>query len=241
MSNYIVESYVELRKKMDNEKDEEKKNHYVSARTLLGVLRLAQALARLRYSDSVERGDVDEALRLIRVSKESLLDEDSKEHDGDRSNISKIFRVIRDIANDIRKEGRKSKSKKVKRIGKGPRDMDVDSDDNDGASEEISLAEIRQRVLLRGFNEADFMETIIKASNPLKSVCRVTNVTFDFIVRRSGHLVPHCEQYEALLQLLTNRTHSFLYAYYYLHLSLAFCSLVFICSSRCSLSRINIP
>ena len=45
---------------------------YTTARTLLGVLRLSQALARLRLSDEVCRGDVDEAMRLIHMSKASL-------------------------------------------------------------------------------------------------------------------------------------------------------------------------
>ena len=62
VSNYVVESYVRLRKQSKEEEEQKKSHSYTSARTLLGVLRLSQALARLRYSDEVEQGDVDEAL-----------------------------------------------------------------------------------------------------------------------------------------------------------------------------------
>jgi len=45
---------------------------FTSARNLLGILRLSTALARLRLSDSVEKDDVAEALRLLEMSKDSL-------------------------------------------------------------------------------------------------------------------------------------------------------------------------
>ncbi|KAI0086345.1 MCM2/3/5 family-domain-containing protein [Irpex rosettiformis] len=160
VSNYVVESYVRLRKQSKEEEEQNKSHSYTSARTLLGVLRLAQALARLRYSDEVEHGDVDEALRLMEVSKESLYEDEDREQDRDRTNTSQIFRLMKDMAND-RKRGPKRKTKRTKRIGKGPggeRDMDVDSDEED---EELSMVDIRARVLAAGFTEAQLMETII--------------------------------------------------------------------------------
>jgi DNA replication licensing factor MCM7 len=132
---------------------------------LLGVLRLAQALARLRYSDEVEDGDVDEALRLMEVSKESLYEDEDKERDHDRTNTSQIFRIIKDMANN-RKRSWKRKTKKTRRFGKGPggeRDMDVD-DASDEEDEELSIVDIRARVLAGGFTEAQLMETIINVS-----------------------------------------------------------------------------
>ena len=45
---------------------------YTTARTLLSILRLSQALARLRMSEEVSREDVDEAMRLMHMSKISL-------------------------------------------------------------------------------------------------------------------------------------------------------------------------
>ena len=79
VSSYVVESYVRLRKQSKEEEEQKKSHSYTSARTLLGVLRLSQALARLRYADEVEQGDVDEALRLMEVSKESLYDDEDRE------------------------------------------------------------------------------------------------------------------------------------------------------------------
>ncbi len=56
-------------------------NSHVTPRTLLGVVRLWQALARLRFSDTVVTDDVDEALRLVEVSKASLDNEQRGEGD----------------------------------------------------------------------------------------------------------------------------------------------------------------
>lgn len=38
---------------------------YTTPRTLLAIIRLSQAMARLRFSESVSEEDVDEALRLM--------------------------------------------------------------------------------------------------------------------------------------------------------------------------------
>lgn len=171
VSNYVVSAYVQLRK---NSKEDEEKNSqftYTSARTLLAVLRLSQALARLRFADQVEIPDVDEALRLMEVSKSSLFDEDEKDKENDRTDVSKIYRIIKDMASSGGGNGRKSvrssrqskntKSKKAaaamaaqrKKLGKGPARMDeddreaeaamsLDEDDND-QSEDGDDAETR--------------------------------------------------------------------------------------------------
>lgn len=68
LSDYIVSAYVELRREARNNKD----MTFTSARNLLGILRLSTALARLRLSDTVEKDDVTEALRLLEMSKDSL-------------------------------------------------------------------------------------------------------------------------------------------------------------------------
>jgi len=162
VSSYVVDSYVRLRKVSKDEEQQNKSHTYTSARTLLGVLRLAQALTRLRWSNVVEHSDVDEALRLMECSKESLQDEDDKEPDLDKSPISQIFRLIKSMvgSGDMAKG-----SKRPKRFGKGPggeRDMDIDSEDED--STVLSMTEIRARVLSAGYNEAQLMETITTVS-----------------------------------------------------------------------------
>jgi len=67
----IVDAYVSMR---DEEKtgDRDSRKSYTTPRTLLAILRLSQAHARARYSERVERQDFDEAIRLMKASKESV-------------------------------------------------------------------------------------------------------------------------------------------------------------------------
>ena len=172
VSNYVVESYVRLRKLSKDEEEQKKLHTHTSARTLLGVLRLAQALARLRFAETVEHPDVDEALRLMECSKESLVEEEDRDRDHDRSVVSQIYRLIKDMATS--RQNKRAKRRKPRRMGKGPngeRDMDIDeefddsSDDDD--SGELSLIDIRARVLSKGFTEAQFMDTIVQVCVPV--------------------------------------------------------------------------
>jgi DNA replication licensing factor MCM7 len=103
---YIVEAYVNLRI-ADRPGTRGKKagdQTAMTARQLLSILRLGQALARLRFSDYVAREDVDEAIRLTHMSKASLADlDDSGTFNGKRRKrgddvTSKIFATIRDYA-----------------------------------------------------------------------------------------------------------------------------------------------
>ena len=70
------------------------------------MLRLSTALARLRNVPVVEKADVNEAMRLMEQSKDSLLRE---EGDGAgrraESVVDRIYKVIREIASG---DGRKS-------------------------------------------------------------------------------------------------------------------------------------
>lgn len=67
----IADAYVSMR---DDEKREgiEAKKSYTTPRTLLAMVRLSQAHARARFSERVERQDFDEAMRLMKASKESI-------------------------------------------------------------------------------------------------------------------------------------------------------------------------
>lgn len=170
VSNYVVDSYVRLRKLSKDEEHAKTAHTYTSARTLLGILRLAQALARLRFNDAVEHADVDEALRLMEASKESLQDEEEREQnrEGDSSNMSKIFRAIKNMFETDR-ESPQPKLRRPRRLGKGPggeRDMDVDSDEDEG-TQEISITEIRARLTARSFRDDDIMATIDKVGSAL--------------------------------------------------------------------------
>jgi len=63
----IVETYVDRR-----QEDSAQEQPAMTARQLLSIMRLSQALARLRFDDSVNQEDVDEALRLTSTSQVRL-------------------------------------------------------------------------------------------------------------------------------------------------------------------------
>ena len=98
----------------------------------------------------------------MEVSKESLYDDDDKERDPDLSPVSQIFRIIKDMANDLR--GAKIRPRKrAKRMGKGPEGQrEMDADDEEEAEEELSLVDVRARVLAAGFTEVQLQECLIE-------------------------------------------------------------------------------
>jgi DNA replication licensing factor MCM7 len=101
---YVVEAYVSLRNTASpgarNKKESDQT--VMTARQLLSILRLSQALARLRFSDFVASEDVDEAIRLTHMSKATLLDQG--QNDGNNNSnrgedvVSRVFNIIRDYA-----------------------------------------------------------------------------------------------------------------------------------------------
>merc|ERR1712159_947535 len=91
----IVDAYVSMR---DDEKrgDVDSRKSYTTPRTLLAILRLSQAHARARFSDKVERQDFDEAMRLMKVSKESV--ELSAPAKRDANPLDLVHDVVADLA-----------------------------------------------------------------------------------------------------------------------------------------------
>ena len=74
LMNFIVQQYVDERAQQT---DISKAGFvYVTPRTLLGVIRLAQGLARLRFAEAVTQQDVEEALRLMKESRNSVNEKD---------------------------------------------------------------------------------------------------------------------------------------------------------------------
>ena len=130
VSKYVVGAYVNLRQTQKKEESERKQFSHTTPRTLLAILRMSQALARLRFAESVELGDVDEALRLIAVSKSSLYENASR--DTDTTSTSKIYKIVRDMAN-----GDGTTSSFISRW---------------------SLRSVRDRVLAKGFTDEQIME-----------------------------------------------------------------------------------
>jgi len=96
LTEYIVSAYVEMRKEARHNRD----MTFTSARTLLAVLRLSTALARLRLADVVEKEDVDEAMRLMEMSKASLNDEEPQAMKPQAKDA--IYSIIRDMSGDGR-------------------------------------------------------------------------------------------------------------------------------------------
>ena len=97
LTDYVADMYAELRQEEADVGDQA--HSYTTARTLLSILRLASALARLRFAPEVAQSDVDEALRLMKMSKASLADEAGKSKralGGDP--ISEIFALLRNLA-----------------------------------------------------------------------------------------------------------------------------------------------
>ncbi|KAF8392266.1 hypothetical protein HHK36_022608 [Tetracentron sinense] len=93
LEEYIASAYSSIRQ------DEAKSNSphsYTTIRTLLSILRISTALARLRFSETVAQSDVDEALRLMQMSKFSLYSDDRLKSGLDA--ISDIYSILRDEA-----------------------------------------------------------------------------------------------------------------------------------------------
>ncbi|CAM8891449.1 unnamed protein product [Rhodiola kirilowii] len=93
LEEYIASAYSGIRQ------EEAKSNAphtYTTVRTLLSILRISAALARLRFAETVAQSDVDEALRLMQMSKFSLYSDDRQKSGLDA--ISDIYSVLRDEA-----------------------------------------------------------------------------------------------------------------------------------------------
>ena len=134
VSEYMVGAYVRLRQAQKRDEGGKKQFTHTSPRTLLGVLRLSQALARLRFAAEVVADDVDEALRLIDVSKASLYNETRAA--GDQSVSSKIYNLVRAM-----------KDSGAAAVG-------------DGSRSELSIKRVRERVLAKGFTEDQLSQAI---------------------------------------------------------------------------------
>lgn len=98
LTDYIVNAYVELRREARNNRD----MTFTSARNLLGILRLATALARLRLANQVEKSDVSEALRLLEMSKDSLNQTQEQRSNNIHNTSDRVFSIIRELAGTMK-------------------------------------------------------------------------------------------------------------------------------------------
>ena len=166
VSDYLVGAYVRLRQNQKREEAANKTFTYTSSRTLLGILRIAQSLARLRFASVVINEDIDEALRLVEVSKASLYD-DNRDRRGDQSASTKVFNLIR----GMRESGAAA-------TGEGAGEMD--------------MRKVRERVLAKGFT-AQQLEACLDEYADLDVSCRIAS-PFDVLCAdsrdRSGKRPP---------------------------------------------------
>jgi DNA replication licensing factor MCM7 len=146
VSEYIVKAYVKMRDQQSRDEKNKKQFAHTSPRTLLGIVRLAQALARLRFSEEVVQDDVDEALRLIEASKESLYT-DADGYRKDTSPSSRIYNIVRALAE----------------AGQC-RPEDVDEDD-ETLGMELSMKKVEGRVLAKGFTRDQWLGALEEYTN----------------------------------------------------------------------------
>lgn len=92
LTDFITGAYIEMRKDARNKT---KDTTFTSARTLLAILRLSTALARLRLADVVEQADVNEAMRLMEMSKASL--NPSNDQGRPRNRADAIYALIKGL------------------------------------------------------------------------------------------------------------------------------------------------
>ncbi|NXF93925.1 MCM7 factor, partial [Eubucco bourcierii] len=92
LAEFITAAYVELRREARDSPDAT----FTCARTLLGILRLSTALARLRLGQVVEKEDVSEALRLLEMAKDSLQGDKAQQSRAQRP-ADAIFAALREL------------------------------------------------------------------------------------------------------------------------------------------------
>lgn len=167
VADYIVGSYVKLRAQHKEDEAKEQAFTYTSARTLLGVVRLSQALARLRFDATVDTADVDEALRLMEVSKASLFDTEGEgEGNVDATYMTRIYRIIREMA-FVAGEAEQAQP----RLGHGPhgeRDDGMDLDEAAAAPPglgTLDMRDVRERIIAAGWLENQLSETLEEYQN----------------------------------------------------------------------------
>lgn len=94
LSSKIVNEYVEMRKADVSDSKKNKETHSMTARMLLSILRLAQALARLLMHSRVCDEDVDEAIRLLRVTRSQLVQDEDRGRERRVDDVSSVYGIV---------------------------------------------------------------------------------------------------------------------------------------------------
>jgi DNA replication licensing factor MCM7 len=166
VSEYLIKTYVKMR---DSQKKAEKRGKqfaHTTPRTLLGIVRLSQALARLRFSETVAQDDVDEALRLVEASKDSL---NSEQGNGRRQmNVSsRIYNLVKSL------------------MESGQCRPDDAEEDDEEFGVELSMRKVRDRVIAKGFTEDQWLNTLEEYSDLDVSPPPLCPMLFPFVPRQA--------------------------------------------------------
>ncbi|PSS12809.1 hypothetical protein M430DRAFT_20724 [Amorphotheca resinae ATCC 22711] len=175
VSEYIVKAYVKMRDQQSRDEKNKKQFSHTSPRTLLGIVRLAQALARLRFSQEVVQDDVDEALRLIEASKESLY-ADQDGYRKDMSPTSRIYNMVRALAESGQ-----------------CRPEDADEDDEETLGMELSLKKVQERVIAKGFTRDQWLAALDEYTNLDIWQTARNGTRLLFIVSEAAHMARDAE------------------------------------------------
>merc|ERR1712217_109893 len=101
LTEWLATIYAEIR---INEYQDDMSTSYTTPRTLLSIIRISQAIARLELRNVVTSQDIEESLRLIHLSKASLNDEYTDKSNQKREyKIRNIIQKIRDMIRELKK------------------------------------------------------------------------------------------------------------------------------------------
>ncbi|KAG7124618.1 DNA replication licensing factor mcm7 like protein [Verticillium longisporum] len=162
---YVSKTYVRMREAQRRAEKKGEQFTHVTPRTLLGIIRIAQALARLRFSNLVEQDDVDEALRLLEASKESLAADQGTGRQRLNPN-SRIYNMVKALADSG-----------------ACRPDDADDDDEYGV---LSLRKVKERVIAKGFTEDQWLAAL-EEYNSLDVWQTAGNMTRLVFINASGN------------------------------------------------------
>jgi len=96
LTDYLIGCYVSMRaQSLDENGQYDSKKIVGTPRALLSILRLSQALARIRFSNVVSQSDVGEAMRLMKEAKHSTLQREDVEREHE-DEMSRIYGYIRE-------------------------------------------------------------------------------------------------------------------------------------------------
>ena len=142
----VVDQYVAMRNERDPKSDDDT---FTTARTLLAILRLAQAVARLRLSPMVEARDVEEATRLMKESKSQVAKVAGPAGGMQAEPVSKVYHIIMALVRA-----------RIQEL-----EDDADEDEDADGPVTVRYTDALERVVADGMNEQDLENCLVTYTN----------------------------------------------------------------------------